>query len=223
MPNNATATKFITDNTALASTPLVPEIKLYLGTEITPIWQQTEYWLRLTNTSPPFWAFAWAGGQALARYILDHPETVRGKRVLDFAAGCGISAIAAAKVGAKQVTACDIDNLAQQAMLINAAENAVTLTTIGALDLNKPYKKADLIIAGDVCYQQAMSVEVLRWLRSCVASGVEVWLADPGRAYAPDDGLEEIYRVTVPVSRELEDREEREVTVWRLSPISNQA
>jgi predicted nicotinamide N-methyase len=208
---------FIREQTVLTATALVPEIQLYQGTEITPIWQQTEYWLRITNTSPPFWAFAWPGGQALARHILDNPIAVQGRRVLDFAAGCGIAAITAAKVGAKHVTACDIDPLALQAVQMNAAANQVQLETVGELDLAKPYKKADLILAGDVCYQQSMSVTIMRWLRSCAAAGVEVWLADPGRAYAPTDGLEELGRYLVPVSRELEDRDEREVIISRLT------
>lgn len=207
---------FIREQTALTETPLVPEIRLYQGTEITPIWQQTEYWLRLTNTSPPFWAFAWPGGQALARFILDNPDRVRGRKVLDFAAGCGIAAIAAAKSGARSVTGCDIDPLACEAMRLNAAANQVRIDTIGELDLDRPYKKADLILAGDVCYQQAMSLRILRWLRARVAAGAEVWLADPGRAYAPADGLVELSRYDVHVSRELEDRDIRETVIWQM-------
>ena len=207
---------FIREQTVLTATQLVPEIFLYQGTEITPIWQQTEYWLRLTNTSPPFWAFAWPGGQALARFILDNPDRVRGRRVLDFAAGCGLAAIAAAKSGTKQSTGCDIDPLACQAMQLNAAANQVRIDTVGELDLDKPYKKADLILAGDVCYQQAMSNRVLRWLRSSATAGAEVWLADPGRAYAPADGLIELGRYEVPVSRELEDRDVRETVIWQV-------
>ena len=211
---------FIRAQTTLAVPPFVPEITLQLATEITPLWQATESWLEQTNTSPPYWAFAWPGGQGLARYLLDHPELARGKRVLDFAAGCGIAAIAAAKAGATQSMAVDIDPLSQAATAMNAAQNKVSVKLLSGINLEKLCPGVDLIIAGDVCYEQTMSHKVLRWLRLCATAGTQVLLADPGRAYVPEDGLEERARYTVPALRELEDRDTRDVTVWRLLPAA---
>ncbi len=210
---------FIRAQTVLQPASLVPEIKLYLATEVTPLWQMTEEKFEQTNMPPPFWAFAWPGGQALARYVFDNPEIVRSKRVLDFAAGCGIAAIASAKAGAARIMACDIDPLAQAATRLNAEENKVTVEDIGAVDMTKSFRKADIILAGDVCYQQAMSVTITRWLRLCAEAGVEVLLADPGRAWVPQEGLQEIVRYDVPTSRELEDRESRTVVIWKMTPV----
>ncbi len=210
------AAAFIRANTALTSVPFVPEIKLYLATEITPMWQSTEIWLEQTNTSPPFWAFAWPGGQALARYVLDHPDEVRGKRVLDFAAGSGITAIAAAQSGAARSSAADIDPLSQVATQINASHNAEAVECCRSLDMEQALTDYDLILAGDVCYEQIMSHKILRWLRLCAGAGVRVLMADPGRAYVPEDGLLEVANYDVPVLRELEDRDVRHVTVWQL-------
>ena len=197
----------------------MPEIKLHLATEVTPLWQMTEQQFGETNLPPPFWAFAWPGGQGLARYALDHPEIVRGKRVLDFAAGCGIAAIAAHKAGAAQVMASDIDPLAEAALQMNAALNGVTVENIGVIKMDRPFKGADIIFAGDVCYQQAMSVAVTRWLRLCAEAGMQVFIADPGRAWVPQEGLVERARYVVPTSLELEDCESRNVTVWELVPV----
>jgi predicted nicotinamide N-methyase len=172
-----------------------------------------------SNMPPPFWAFAWPGGQALARYVLDNPSTMRGKRVLDFAAGCGIAAIAAAKAGAARVMACDIDPLAQEATRLNAQLNGVTVEDAGVIKLEKPIKGADIILAGDVCYQQTMSAAVTRWLRFCAEAETHVLLADPGRAWVPQEGLRELARYEVPTLLELEDTEKREVTVWEMAAV----
>jgi len=215
---------FIRSQTVLQSPPLVPEIKLHLATEVTPLWQMTEEKFAQTNPGsgsgagmpPPFWAFAWPGGQGLARYVLDHPDEVRGKRVLDFGCGGGIAAIAAHKAGAARVLACDIDPLAQLAAEMNAGANGATLEIMGEIDMQKPFRKVDVILAGDVCYQQAMSATVTRWLRLSAEAGARVLIADPGRAWVPQEGLEEIVRYEVPTSRELEDRESRTVIVWKM-------
>ncbi len=211
-----TETEFIRTQTVLIAPPLVPEITLHLATEVTPLWQMTEERLKHNGLPPPYWAFAWPGGQGMARYILDHPETVRGKCVVDFAAGCGIAAIAAMKAGAKSAVVVEIDPMAFAAVQLNAAHNHVAIENMGDIEMTKPFKGADLILAGDVCYQQAMSAVMMRWLWLCAAKGARVLLADPGRAYVPHDGLKECARYVVPTSRDLEDSDSRTVTVWEL-------
>jgi predicted nicotinamide N-methyase len=213
----AEAEGFIRAHTAVARAPLVPEIALHLATEITPIWQATEAWLSRANIAPPFWAFAWPGGQALARLLLDEPARVAGRRVLDFAAGCGIGAIAAARAGAAGVEAADIDPLAIAAVRLNAALNGVRVAAV-AEDLVGAACRWDTVLAGDVCYEAPMARRILPWLRGLAAAGAEVLLADPGRAYLPREGLAPVRRFLVPTTRELEDREERAVTIHRLLP-----
>jgi len=210
-----TPEEFVASQTVIARAPLVPEIALHLATEITPIWQATEAWLAEQNIEPPFWAFAWPGGQALARAVLDDPKLVAGKRVLDFAAGCGIAAIAAAQAGAVLVEAAEIDPLALAAVRLNAALNGVAVATPPGDVVGAPCRW-DVIFAGDVCYEAPMTAHILPWLRSLVAAGAEVLIADPGRAYLPKAGLAPIARYSVPTTRELEDRETREVTIHRL-------
>jgi predicted nicotinamide N-methyase len=211
------AEAFIRAHTAIARPPLVPEVELYLATEITPIWQASEDWLRQTGIEPPFWAFAWPGGQALARLVLDGPQAVAGRRVLDFAAGCGIAAIAAMQAGATSVEAAEIDPLAIAACRVNAALNRVDLI-LPEDDVVGAACRWDIILAGDVCYEAPMTAHILPWLRAMAAAGAEVWLADPGRAYLPRDGLSPLGSFRVPTSLELEDRTERIVTIARLLP-----
>ena len=206
---------FVRDNTAIGHAPLVPEVALHLATEITPIWQATEAWLQERNVEPPFWAFAWPGGQATARLLLDQPARVAGRRVLDFAAGCGIAAIAAARAGAA-VEAAEIDPLACAALRLNAALNGVEVAVTEG-DVVGSACRWDVILAGDVCYEAPMTAHILPWLRA-MAARCEVWVADPGRAYLPAEGLAPLARHAVPTTRELEDRELREVTIWRLLP-----
>jgi len=210
-----TEEEFVAAQTVVSRAPLVPEIALHLASEITPIWQATEAWLAEQNIEPPFWAFAWPGGQALARAVLDQPALVAGKRVLDFAAGCGIAAIAAARAGAALVEAAEIDPLALAAVRLNAALNGVAVATPPGDVVGAPCRW-DVIFAGDVCYEAPMTAHILPWLRGLVAAGAEVLIADPGRAYLPKAGLDPITRHTVPTTRELEDREVREVTIHRL-------
>ena len=211
-PDDARA--FIHAHTAPACAPLVPEIALRLATEITPIWQASEAWLRQTNIEPPFWAFAWPGGQALARHALDHPALVRGRRVLDFAAGCGIAAIACAVAGAATVEAAEIDPLAAAATLANAEANGVTVAARAGDVVGQPCRW-DLILCGDVCYEAPMTRHILPWLRRMAAS-CEVWVADPGRAYLPGSGLVPLGEYAVPTSLELEDRTLRPTRLYRL-------
>jgi predicted nicotinamide N-methyase len=206
---------FVRAHTVVSHAALVPEIALYLATEITPIWRATEDWLAVRNVDPPYWAFAWPGGQALARHILDHPASVAGKRVLDFAAGGGIAAIAAAQAGAAFVEAAEIDALAVAAIALNAAANGVTVAIETADVVGVPCRW-DLILCGDVCYEAPMTEHILPWLRA-MAEAAEVWLADPGRAYLPKGGRTAFAHYTVPTSLELEDRVTREVTLYRLT------
>jgi predicted nicotinamide N-methyase len=208
---------FVRTHTTIARAALVPEIALHLATEITPIWQATEAWLAERNIEPPFWAFAWPGGQATARLLLDEPARVAGKRVLDFAAGCGIAAVAAAMSGATLVDAAEIDPLALAAVRLNAALNGVHVATPDG-DIVGSACRWDVILAGDVCYEAPMTAHILPWLRAMAATGAEVLLADPGRAYLPGAGLQPLARHAVPTTLELEDRMVREVTIHRLLP-----
>jgi predicted nicotinamide N-methyase len=191
----------------------VPEIQLYLATEITPIWQATETWLAEHNVEPPFWAFAWPGGQALARHVLDNPALVAGKRVLDFAAGGGIAAIACVMAGALSVEASEIDTLALAAIGLNAAANDVAVML--AHDVVGATCRWDLILCGDVCYEAPMTSHILPWL-TAMAETAEVWIADPGRAYLPRAGLEPFETYRIETTRELEDRTSRDVVFYRL-------
>lgn len=206
---------FVRSQTVVARPPLVPEIALHLATEITPIWQATEVWLAEHNLEPPFWAFAWPGGQALARYVLDHPDRVAGRRVLDFAAGGGIAAIACAKAGA-DVEAAEIDRLAVAAIRLNAAANHVAVLAVDG-DVVGTACRWDVILCGDVCYEAPMTSHILPWL-TAMARTAEVWIADPGRAYLPAHGLAAFAEYRVTTTLELEDRTERTVRLYRLAP-----
>ena len=207
------AEAFIRENTILTTAPHVPEIRLHLATEITPIWQATENWMAENNVEPPFWAFAWPGGQALARHILDNPNLVAGKRVLDFAAGGGIAAIACVMAGAASVEACEIDSLALTAIGLNAATNATPVSLAG--DVIGAACRWDLILCGDVCYEAPMTGHIMPWLTD-MARLAEVWIADPGRAYLPKLGLQPFALYQIQTTRELEDRASREVTLYRV-------
>jgi predicted nicotinamide N-methyase len=209
---------FIRSKTAIAAPPLVPEIRLYLATEVTPIWHATESSLARSGLPPPYWAFAWAGGQALARYLLDHPETVAGREVLDIGSGSGIVAIAAAKAGAARVVAADIDRFAAAAIALNAPLNGVTVTVETRDLLDRGPAGWGVALAGDICYEEPMSSRAINLLRRIAGRGRTALLGDPGRAYLPRSGLEELARYEVPTSRELEDREAREGVVWRVLP-----
>lgn len=208
---------FIRAETQRLAPPLVPEITLHLAEESLPIWQRTEEELGEIGLPPPFWAFAWAGGQALARYILDHPETVRGKRVLDFAAGSGLVGIAAMKAGASRVACADIDRFAHAAIAANAALNGAAVDVLTA-DVVGSEGGWDVVLAGDIAYERDLATRVFAWLEALAAGGVEVWIGDPGRSYLPRERLEKMADYAVPVSRELEDAEIKATSVWRPKP-----
>ncbi|WP_437581152.1 class I SAM-dependent methyltransferase [Sorangium sp. So ce887] len=216
----ASAAAFVARETAVASPPLVPEVRLHLATEVTPLWHATEAALARAGVPPPYWAFAWAGGQALARYLLDHPAAVSGKRVLDLAAGGGVVAIAAVRAGAAHVSAADIDPFAAAALQLNAALNGVAVDVITE-DLTASAARGawDVIVAGDIFYERAMVDRMLPWLRRQAAGTAAVLVGDPGRAYCPSEGVEELARCLVPTSLDLEGREGREARVLRLLPL----
>lgn len=208
---------FIAAQTAIVHPPLVPEIKLHLATEITPIWEATEAELAKMNLPPPYWAFAWPGGQALTRFLLDQPDWVKGKRVLDFAAGSGLSAIGAAMAGAAKVEAAEIDDYASAAIALNARTNNVAINLVNE-DLIGSDPRWEIVLAGDVCYEKPMADRVIAWFRALAGRGVAILMGDPGRAYLPQNGLVELARYQVPTTLELEDRQMRETIVWRLMP-----
>jgi predicted nicotinamide N-methyase len=210
--------EFVQRNTAITAPPLVPEMRLHLATEVTPIWHATEQSLVRNALPPPYWAFAWAGGQALARYLLDHPETVAGREVLDIGSGSGIVAIAAAKSGASRVVAAEIDPFAAAAIALNAPLNGVTIAIETRDLLDRAAAGWGVALAGDICYEEPMSSRALALLRRIAARGRLALLGDPGRAYLPKSGLTELARYTVPTSRELEAKEISEGVVWQVQP-----
>ncbi len=208
---------FIFANTRLLVPPLAPELKLRLADEAVPIWKKTEEELGEMGLPPPFWAFAWAGGQALARYVLDNPGLVRGRRVLDFASGSGLVAIAAALAGAAVVEASDIDAFAAAAIEINAEENRAAVTArLG--DLTGADEAWDVVLAGDVSYEKDMAEAVTDWLMTLARRGATVLVGDPRRTYLALDRLESVAEYGVPVTRDLEDSEIKRTAVFRFRP-----
>jgi predicted nicotinamide N-methyase len=208
---------FIRANTRLRPVPLVPEISLYLADEAVPLWKKTEEQLNEEGLPPPFWAFAWAGGQALARYVLDHAECVRGKRVLDLASGSGLVAIAAMKAGALETIAADIDAFALEAVKLNAEANDVELTSLGDDLLSR--RQPDhwhVVLAGDIFYERDTAERALGFVSQQAAHGAAVLIGDPGRSYLPKDRLAQLIEYSVPVTRELEDNEIKRTAVWAL-------
>lgn len=208
------AEAFIRANTEVMAPPHVPEIRLHLASEAHELWQRTEEELAEIGLPPPFWAFAWAGGQGLARHILDNPGLVAGRRVLDLATGSGLVAIAAARAGAASVTACDIDPFCATALRLNAAGNGVDI----AFDGHDPigtFPDIDLLLAGDVFYDRELSQRLMPWFASLRSRGIEIIIGDPGRAYLPKAGLQRLATYHVPTSRALEDAEIKATSVWR--------
>ncbi|MFN3352825.1 MAG: class I SAM-dependent methyltransferase [Brevundimonas sp.] len=207
---------FILANTRLTPVPHAPEIRLWLADEITPLWSLTEEELGEMGLPPPFWAFAWAGGQALARWVLDHPEEVAGRTVVDLATGSGLVAVAAMKAGAASVLAADIDAFCGPAVALNAQANGVEVrfTDTDLLDVAPP--EAEVILAGDVFYERPMAERVLAWLTAARRRGARVLVGDPGRSYFPKAGLTMLGEYTVPTTRELEDQEVKRTRVWAL-------
>ncbi|MFN7089959.1 MAG: class I SAM-dependent methyltransferase [Allorhizobium sp.] len=206
--------RFILESTSVLSPPHVPEIRLHLASEVHDLWLKTEEDLEAIGLPPPFWAFAWAGGQGLARFVLDHPETVRGKRVLDFASGSGMVAIAAAKAGAAEVLAADIDPWARSAVRLNAALNDVSVdfTTEDLIGRSVDF---EVILAGDVFYESDFARALVTWFADMAKDGCLVLVGDPGRSYRPTEHLEPLATYEVPVTRILEDSEIKKTTVWK--------
>jgi predicted nicotinamide N-methyase len=208
---------FIVANTRLQRPPHVAEIELHLADEITPIWKLTEEALEEIGLPPPFWAFAWAGGQALARYLIDNPDVVAGKRAIDFAAGSGLVGIAAMKAGAANVLCADIDRFCEAAVAQNAAANGVVCAFTGENLLDAPAPAwADVILAGDICYEKPLAEQVLAWLGAARAAGAMVLIGDPGRSYFPRTGLTRLAEYQVPTTRELEDMAVKKTAVWAI-------
>ncbi len=207
---------FIRANTVLQPVPHAPEIQLYVADEITPLWRMTEEALGELGLAPPFWAFAWAGGQAIARYLLDTPQEARGKAVLDFASGSGLCAIAAMMAGADRALGCDIDPFCRAAIALNAEANGVIVASTIADLLDRPPPAVDLILAGDICYERPLAERVLAWLRAARAQGSRILIGDPGRTYFPKAGLEPLAEYAVETTRELEDFAIKQTGVWTL-------
>lgn len=212
------ATRFIGANTKLLPVPLVPEIRLHLAEESLPIWQKTEEELDAMNLPPPYWAFAWAGGQALARYVLDNPRLVAGRRVLDLGSGSGLVAVAAAKAGATHVLAAEIDTLALAAIDLNAEANAVELATTGQDLLGAALEGFEVLLIGDLFYERPLAERVLAFAEAARTRGVLVLAGDPRRSYFPPDQFRQLAVYPVPVTRELEDAEIKRAAVWQLEP-----
>jgi len=212
---------FIRANTRLRPVPHVPEIVLHVAEESVPIWQKTEAELNALGLPPPYWAFAWAGGQALARYMLDHGAEVAGKRVLDLAAGSGLVAIAAARAGAVPVVAADIDAFTEAAITLNAVANDVYVEVITQDLLDRPAPAAaryDVVLVGDLFYERDTAARALAFLDRHAAVGTRVLIGDPGRTYLPRARLTRLAEYAVPVTRELEDTEIKRTSVWALDP-----
>ena len=207
---------FIRDNTALIAPPLVPELRLHLATESLPIWQKTEEELGELNVPPPYWAFAWAGGQALARYILDHAELVAGKRILDLGTGSGLTALASMRAGAASALASDIDDLALIATRLNAQANGLAVETTAEDLLSRSPDGHDVVLVGDLFYERQLADKVQAYIDAARAKGAHVLIGDPGRNYFPRDRFTHVAEYRVPVTRELEDAEIKRTAVWRV-------
>lgn len=209
---------FIRANTRLRPVPLVPEISIFVADEALPLWHKTEEELGAEGLPPPFWAFAWAGGQALARHILDHPSIVSGKSVLDLASGSGLVGIAAMKAGAAKVSVADIDEFALAAALLNARQNDVDISIVqDDLLTSEAHLRWDAILAGDIFYERDTAQRAFDFLSRNDAHGARVLIGDPGRSYLPRDKLRRVAEYSVPVTRELEDAEIKKTAVWELN------
>jgi predicted nicotinamide N-methyase len=228
---------FIRANTEIFTPPLVPEIKLHLAHEAVPLWEKTEEQLGELGLPPPFWAFAWAGGQALARYVLDNPQYVKDKCVIDLASGSGLVALAAVKAGAKSMLAADIDEFAVVAMALNAQPNDVTFNRCGPAEaghdvndemrstmfgtsfdlLSLPTPDCDIILVGDLFYEKSIAEKLYAWLLEAKSRGIDCLIGDPSRSYLPKTHLEKVAEYLVPVTRDLEDSEIKRTAVWRLA------
>jgi predicted nicotinamide N-methyase len=206
-------TRFVRDHTSPAQPSLVPEVTLRVAADVVALWEAIEEERGVAPTEPPFWAAAWPGGQALARYVLDQPATVAGRSVLDLGSGSGLVAVAAALAGADRVVASDVDPFSHAAIAVNADANGIAPVDVVGDVLGEPPPALDVVLAGDVCYDREMSERVLPWLEAARAQGAEVFLGDPGRPYVPVARLEAVAIFDVP---DTEGPQVRRTTVWRL-------
>jgi len=211
----AEAKAFIRVNTRAASVPGLP-IRIYTADELTPIWEATEKDLAEANVAPPFWAFPWAGGQALSHYVLDNPDLVRGKLVLDLASGSGLVAVAAALAGAAQVVANDIDPMCEAAVALNAELNAVSIDYLGGNLLDGDPPDYDVILAADVFYEQTPARLFRAMLERCHANGSLILAGDPGRTYFPRDAFKQVAEYDVTTTTEIENNPVKSARVWTL-------
>jgi len=207
---------FVRAQTQLAPVPFLPELQLHLAEDAIALWETTEAVRGQKGLPPPFWAFAWAGGVGVARYVLDHPELVAGRTVLDLAAGSGLVGVAAALRGASAVRAAEIDAFAVAAIGINAAANGVRIDAAMADLLDGDGGPADVVLAGDVFYERAMAARFLPFLERAQARGARVIVGDPGRAYLPSGRFTALAAYDVPVMADLEDTALKTTTVWEL-------
>jgi predicted nicotinamide N-methyase len=214
--SRARARAVVLGRTRLAHPPVVPELVLHLADDMDDAWAAVQRELDDGELPPPFWAFAWVGGQAVARHVLDAPDLVRGRSVLDLATGSGLCALAALRAGAAGVTAVDVDPVAVEAVALNAAANGLELDVLCSDLLDAPPPPADVVLAGDVFYDAAMSARVQPWLLAAARQGATVLVGDPGRGYLPRALLDEVAVVEVPTTRELEGVDVRTVRVFRL-------
>jgi predicted nicotinamide N-methyase len=207
---------FVLRHTRVSPVPGVPGLRLHLASEVLPLWHAVQQELGDADAPLPFWAFAWAGGLALARYLAEHPELVAGRRVFDFATGSGLVAIASARAGAREVAASDIDPLSAAAVDVNARANGVRVGFVARDVLEEPPPDVDVLLAGDTWYEGPLADRVLPWLRSVAAAGVEVLVGDPGRRYLPTGALELVATYPVRTTTELEDLALKQGFVYRL-------
>ncbi|RSM78698.1 methyltransferase [Kibdelosporangium aridum] len=206
---------FVRAHTRLGVAPHVPEIQLYLAEDAFDLWERVEAEVGEKGLAPPFWAFAWAGGQALARYVLDNPSLVAGRSVLDLAAGCGVVALAAAKAGASRVVANEIDQFAIDAIVLNAEANGLTVQTEFGDMVDGDAEGFDVVLAGDIFYDTAVTSRMMPFIRRLQARDVTVLVGDPGRKHLPREQFAQVAQYEVPVPKALEDAEVKTTTVWR--------
>jgi predicted nicotinamide N-methyase len=211
---------FIRHWTRLVEPPLVPEVRLHLAEQVMPLWEALARDASEPELPPPYWAFAWAGGQALARYVLDHPGVVAGRRVVDLATGSGLCAIAALLAGAAEMLAIDIDPWARDAVALNASANGVHVPFSDEDPLDGEPPDADIVLAGDIGYEWALAERGLAWLRRAASAGIEVLVGDPERHHLPHEGLTVMAVYEVPTTIDLEQAASKRTTVYRVTPGS---
>jgi len=214
---------FVLRHTRLRPVPGLEEIRLHLADEVLPLWHAVQVETGDPDAALPYWAFAWAGGLAIGRYLRDHPEVVAGRRVFDLASGSGLCAIAAMRAGARVATGADIDALAVTAIALNARANGRRVTSIRRDVLDEEPPDVDIILAGDAWYEAGLAGRVLPWLQQAASRGIEVIVGDPGRRYLPTDALVELASYEVRTSTELEDLEYKEARVYALRPVAGEA